>query len=204
MVKILLKRVLPSVIVLAVAAAQARSFTHQMPESTGEKPTNPAYAEMARDFADPFGKVRTGCYWYWMAGNVSCEGVRKDLEAMKRAGIDRAYIGDIGGGGNKPGPVKTFSPEWEKALATACETASRLDIEIGIFNSPGWSQSGGPWVKPEAAMRLGSRIDWKQRTSMIPCFSARGSRLSWSLNPRRRLRRSPPSLPSLTVPLREE
>ena len=137
----------------AVAVAQARSFTHQMPEATGEKPTNPAYAEMARDFTDPFGKVRTGCYWYWMAGNVSCEGVRKDLEAMKRAGIDRAYIGDIGGGGNKPGPVKTFSPEWEKALATAFETASRLGIEIGIFNSPGWSQSGGPWVKPEAAMR---------------------------------------------------
>ena len=136
----------------AAIAAQGQ-FTHKMPESTGEKPTNPAYAEMARDFADPFGKVRTGCYWYWMAGNVSCEGVRKDLEAMKRAGIDRAYIGDIGGGGNKPGPVKTFSPEWEKALATAFETASRLDIEIGIFNSPGWSQSGGPWVKPEMAMR---------------------------------------------------
>ena len=136
----------------AAVAAQGQ-FTHKMPESTGEKPTNPAYAEMARDFADPFGKVRTGCYWYWMAGNVSCEGVRKDLEAMKRAGIDRAYIGDIGECGNKPGPVKTFSPEWEKALATAFETASRLGIEIGLFNSPGWSQSGGPWVKPEMAMR---------------------------------------------------
>ena len=136
----------------AAVAAQGQ-FTHKMPESTGEKPTNPAYAEMARDFADPFGKVRTGCYWYWMAGNVSCEGVRKDLEAMKRAGIDRAYIGDIGECGNKPGPVKTFSPEWEKALATVFETASRLDIEIGLFNSPGWSQSGGPWVKPEMAMR---------------------------------------------------
>lgn len=24
---------------------------------------------------------------------------------------------------------------------------------MGIFNSPGWSQSGGPWVKPEEAMR---------------------------------------------------
>ena len=137
----------------AAAVAQAQTFTHKMPESTGETPTNPSREEMVRDFSNPFGKVRTGVYWYWMAGNVSCEGVRKDLEAMKRAGIDRAYIGDIGGGGNKPGPVKTFSPEWEKALATAFETASRLDIEIGIFNSPGWSQSGGPWVKPESAMR---------------------------------------------------
>ena len=31
--------------------------------------------------------------------------------------------------------------------------AGELGIQIGIFNSPGWSQSGGPWVKPEEAMR---------------------------------------------------
>ena len=138
----------------ACAAEMATGrFSHDMPESTGEVPLNPAYAEMASTFRDPFGKVQTGCYWYWMAGNVSCDGVRKDLMAMKRAGIDRAYIGDIGGGGNKNGPVKTFSPEWEKALGAAFETASELGIEIGLFNSPGWSQSGGPWVKPEQAMR---------------------------------------------------
>jgi hypothetical protein len=28
-----------------------------------------------------------------------------------------------------------------------------LGVDIGIFNSPGWSQSGGPWVKPQQAMR---------------------------------------------------
>ena len=147
-------------------------FSHEMPNATNEKPTNPAYAEMAAGFRDPFGKVQTGCYWYWMAGNVSSEGVRKDLEAMKRAGIERAYIGDIGGGGVPPGPVKTFSPEWEKALATAFETASRLRMEIGIFNSPGWSQSGGPWVKPEMAMRrLVSScvvVDGPKRSVVLP------------------------------------
>ena len=141
--------------IAAVASGELPTgrFSHDMPAATNEKPTNPAYAEMAADFKDPFGKVQTGCYWYWMAGNVSSEGVRKDLEAMKRGGIDRAYIGDIGGGGVPPGPVKTFSPEWEKALSTAFMTASRLGMEIGLFNSPGWSQSGGPWVKPEQAMR---------------------------------------------------
>ncbi|MBP5511740.1 MAG: glycoside hydrolase family 2 [Kiritimatiellae bacterium] len=147
-------------------------FSHEMPKATNEKPSNPAYAEMAAGFRDPFGKVQTGCYWYWMAGNVSSEGVRKDLEAMKRAGIERAYIGDIGGGGVPPGPVKTFSPEWEKALATAFETASRLGMEIGIFNSPGWSQSGGPWVKPEMAMRriVSSSIivDGPKRSVVLP------------------------------------
>lgn len=53
-------------------------------------------------------------------------------------------------------PYKTvpfYSEEWWKILHAALKTATELGIEIGIFNSPGWSQSGGPWVKPEQAMR---------------------------------------------------
>jgi len=46
-----------------------------------------------------------------------------------------------------------FSEEWWEILHTALKTATELDIEIGIFNSPGWSQSGGPWIKPEQSMR---------------------------------------------------
>ena len=138
---------------VSAAAQAAPGFSHEMPRGTNEKPLDTPYAEMAETFRNPFDKVQTGCYWYWMAGNVSCDGVRKDLEAMKKAGIDRPYIGDIGGGGNEKGPVKTFSPEWNEVLQTAFSTASRLGIEIGLFNSPGWSQSGGPWVKPEMAMR---------------------------------------------------
>ena len=139
------------VAICAVAAAVsavaqgALGFSHEMPKGTNEKPLDTPYAEMAETFRNPFDKVQTGCYWYWMGGNISCDGVRKDLEAMKKAGIDRPYIGDIGGGGNKKGPVKTFSPEWNEVLQTAFSTASRLGIEIGLFNSPGWSQSGGPW-----------------------------------------------------------
>ena len=87
-------------------------FTHEMPKATNEKPLDTPYAELAETFKDPFGKVQTGCYWYWYHGNVSVEGVKKDLEAMKRVGIDRAYIGDIGKM-NVPrstGPVEIFSP----------------------------------------------------------------------------------------------
>src|SRR6185312_10706613 len=51
------------------------------------------------------------------------------------------------------GKVKIFTPEWWDILHTALKTATRLNIDIGLFNSPGWSQSGGPWVKPEQAMR---------------------------------------------------
>ena len=93
--------------------------------------------------------IRVGCYWYWISDNISKEGVIKDLHAMKKAGITRAYIGNIDIGGNSYGEVKIFTPEWWEAVHAALKTATELDIEIGMFNSPGWSQSGGPWVKPE-------------------------------------------------------
>lgn len=47
-----------------------------------------------------------------------------------------------------------MTEEWWDILHVALKTATDLDIEIGIFNSPGWSQSGGPWVKPEQTMRF--------------------------------------------------
>jgi hypothetical protein len=97
--------------------------------------------------------IQTSVYWYWLSDNISKEGVIKDLEAMKRVGINRAFIGNIGIDDVPFGKVKIFTPEWWDILHTALKTATRLNIEIGLFNSPGWSQSGGPWVKPGQAMR---------------------------------------------------
>jgi hypothetical protein len=107
-------------------------------------------------FVTPADSIQTAVYWYWMQGNVSEEGVIKDLLAMKAAGINRAFIGNMGGDylGEVPeGKVKLMSEDWWKVLHAALKTATKLNIEIGIFNSPGWSQSGGPWIKPEQAMR---------------------------------------------------
>ena len=93
-------------------------------------------------------------YWYWMDGNISREGVVKDLQAMKKAGINRVQIGMIGDGQGAPaGPVRMFTDEWWEILHTMFRTAGELDIEVGLFNCPGWSQSGGPWVKPSQSMR---------------------------------------------------
>lgn len=111
-------------------------------------------SELEKNFKNPPKEVQTAVYWYWISGNISKEGVIDDLHAMKRAGINRAFIGDIGQDGlYTERNVKMFSDEWWEVLHTALKTAAELDIEIGIFNSPGWSQSGGPWVKPEEAMR---------------------------------------------------
>lgn len=97
--------------------------------------------------------IQTSVYWYWLNDNISKQGVINDLEAMKKVGINRAFIGNIGLDNEPYGKVKLFSDEWWDIMHTALKTATRLNIEIGIFNSPGWSQSGGPWVKPGQAMR---------------------------------------------------
>ncbi|MFZ4546353.1 MAG: glycosyl hydrolase [Bacteroidales bacterium] len=109
-------------------------------------------------FITPADSMKTAVYWYWIQGNISKEGIVKDLLAMKAAGINRAFIGNVGGKyfemeSNLYPQIKLFSDEWWEVLHTALKTATKLNIEIGIFNSPGWSQSGGPWIKPEQAMR---------------------------------------------------
>lgn len=129
------------------------TFSHKMPPETNQLPTNPDRATMLADFVNPVGKVRTGAYWYWLSGNSSREGVAKDVRAMKSVGIDRAYIGDIGQDDIPTGPVRFFSDEWWEIIHTAFKTASEEGVEMGIFNSPGWSQSGGPWVSYKEAMR---------------------------------------------------
>lgn len=106
-------------------------------------------------FKTPGDSVQTSVYWYWISGYISEDGVRKDLEAMKRAGINRAFIGNVYLDGYKAPykPVELFSDEWRTILHAALKKASELGIEIGIFNCPGWSQAGGPWVAPGQSMR---------------------------------------------------
>jgi len=113
----------------------------------------PAFSLIESGFKTIPDSIQTSVYWYWMSDNISKEGVIKDLKAMKRVGINRAFIGNIGGQNVPYGKVKIFTDEWWDILHTALKTATGLNIEIGIFNSPGWSQSGGPWVKNEQSMR---------------------------------------------------
>jgi len=112
------------------------------------------FDKMQQKFTETPKDQPLAVYWYWIDGNISEEGVVKDLQAMKKAGINRVQIGMIGEGQGTPkGPVKMFTKKWWKILHTMFKTATELDIEVGLFNCPGWSQSGGPWVKPEQSMR---------------------------------------------------
>ena len=111
--------------------------------------------DLAGRFIDPPEGTKPRCYWYWLDGHVTKDGITRDLEAMKRVGIGEGYIGIIGGqsGRAADSAVKALSDEWWSFIEHAMREGTRLGVDVGLFNSPGWSQSGGPWVKPEQAMR---------------------------------------------------
>jgi hypothetical protein len=118
----------------------------------------PVFAQhlaVQKGFATPPDSTKLSMYWYWMSDNLSEEGVKKDLASMAEIGIGRAFIGNIGYNEHEVpyGKVKLFSDEWWKITRTAIRTAGEKGIDIGLFNSPGWSQSGGPWIKPAQSMR---------------------------------------------------
>ncbi len=108
--------------------------------------------DLARGFQHPPDSARPWVYWVWMDGNLSREGITADLEAMKRAGIGGVIIMEVNVG-IPQGPVKFMSPEWQQHFKHVVTEAERLGLEITLMAGPGWTGSGGPWVKPEQAMQ---------------------------------------------------
>lgn len=122
--------------------------------------------ELEAVFRNPPESTKPWTYWYWIDDNISKEGITRDLEAMAKVGIGEAFIGNVtdtrlnfvntGEQDRKMvnrEQVPVLSDAWWECVEHAVREAERLGIKVGLFNCPGWSQSGGPWVKPEQAMR---------------------------------------------------
>jgi hypothetical protein len=95
-----------------------------------------------------------------MNGNVTRDGITRDLEAMKRAGLGGVLIFD-GGTYLPEGPAKYLSQTWRDLMAHAIREAGRLGLDVAMHNGPGWSSSGGPWVTPERSMQ---QMVWSETT----------------------------------------
>ena len=57
---------------------------------------------------NPSEAMKPSCYWYWLQKDVTADGITKDLEAMAKVGIRRAFIGNIYGQGGSQGSVDMF------------------------------------------------------------------------------------------------
>ena len=109
-------------------------------------------AEMEKEFDNPPATARPWVYWLFMDGNLTREGITADLEAMQRAGIGGAIIMEVNVGIPR-GPVEFMSAPWRDLIKHAIHEADRLGLEIALAAGPGWSGTGGPWVKPEQSMQ---------------------------------------------------
>ncbi len=102
--------------------------------------------------------ARPKTWWHWMNGNITRDGITRDLEALHRAGVGGFQIFQVGTGIPK-GPVNYGSDEWLHLLQHAAAEADRLGLEYDMMNCPGWSSSGGPWITPELSMQ---QLTWSE------------------------------------------
>ncbi len=123
--------------------------------------------ELAKGFVNPPDAAKPRVWWHWTGGNITREGITKDLEWMKRVGIGGAQMADIGmaGGQTVEKKIEFFMPEWFDAIKHAAAESDRLGLEMSIFSSSGWSLTGGPWVKPEQAMK---KLVWSETNVQGP------------------------------------
>jgi hypothetical protein len=123
-----------------------------------------AEQSLEEGFRNPPESAKAQTWWHWMNGNITKEGITADLEAMKTVGVGGAHIFSVTTG-IVPGPVTMMTPEFFALTTHAAKEAARLGIELGMHNCPGWSTSGGPWVKPEQSMQM---VVWSEARAKGP------------------------------------
>ena len=159
-----MKNILSSLATISVAITSL--FTSCQPSNPKDNALKafPSMEEMQR----PFGKhdyesfvkpdrVHFPETWFhYIGGNVSHEGITADLEAIASAGISGVQLFHGQFGGQWPATtedIQCLSENWDAAVRHTAEESKRLGLRFSMQNCPGWAMSGGPWIKPENAMR---------------------------------------------------
>ncbi|MBQ7268810.1 MAG: glycoside hydrolase family 2 [Bacteroidales bacterium] len=144
---------------IALAALSFYTFL-PVPPATGRN--HPGTTErLCQEFADPPREARPLVWWHWMNGNITSDGIRKDLLWMHRSGIAGFHVFDA----NFSTPqvverrIEYMSSEWKEVFSGALRLADSLGMEVAMASSPGFSATGGPWVKAEDAMK---KLVWRE------------------------------------------
>ena len=127
------------------------------PSASGQGPAAP----LEDGFKNPPASAKPRVWWHWMNGNITKEGIKLDLEWMNRVGIGGFQNFDASLGTPKLVDKRLvyMTPEWKDAFLFATKLADQLGLEEAIAGSPGWSESGGPWVKPSQGMK---KVVWSE------------------------------------------
>lgn len=125
--------------------------------------TGTAFSQSLENFQAPPQQSMPRVWWHWMNGNITKDGIVKDIQWMKKSGIAGFHVFDAGLATPQivEKRLEYMTPEWKDAFKTAIETGDKLGMEMTIASAPGWSATGGPWVEPKDGMK---RLTWKEIT----------------------------------------
>lgn len=120
---------------------------------------------LEQGFANPPSTARPRVWWHWMNGNITKDGIAKDLDWMRAIGIGGVQVFDANLATPQivPNRLVYMTPEWKDAFRFAASKASENGLEMAIAASPGWSETGGPWVKPEDGVK---KLVWSEMSLM--------------------------------------
>ena len=128
---------------LLLAAAVAAASAQSSPDA------------LKNGFENPPDSARPRVWWHWMNGNITKEGIQLDLDWMHRVGV--AGFQNFDAALQTPQVVPNrliyMTPEWKDAFRYAIGIGDKFGMEMAIAGSPGWSESGGPWVPPSEGMK---------------------------------------------------
>jgi len=112
--------------------------------------------EMSEDFNNPSGQYRAGAFWCWLNGNMTREGISRDLREMSEKGMGRAEIWDVAAINNPdnyiPAGPSFLSDSSVAMIKYAFDEGRKYGIKLGMVGSSGWN-AGGTWVEPEWASK---------------------------------------------------
>lgn len=111
-------------------------------------------AGLRQGFASPPQEAKAETWWHWSSLFVTPEGITADLESMKEIGYGAAHVFAPAMSSTPPGEwPQIMTPAWRQLFKHAAAEAKRLGLQLGVHNCPGWSSSGGPWIKPADSMQ---------------------------------------------------
>jgi alpha-L-rhamnosidase len=117
--------------------------------------TTMAQNPLLPNFQSPPNAAKPRVWWHWMNGNITKDGIQKDLEWMNRVGIGgfQNFDANLFTPVVVPKKLVFMTPEWKEAFKYTTDLAQKLNLEMAIAGSPGWSVTGGPWVEPKDGMK---------------------------------------------------
>lgn len=110
----------------------------------------------AEQFQQPAPDTHVIAWWHWLNGNITRDGITRDLEAMQAVGINQATFLNVWRDmpdADVPQKARFNTPEWWGMVRWAMQEAHRLGMTLGAANCDGWSESGGPWITPDLSMK---------------------------------------------------